>query len=147
MIKLALYQPEIPHNTGALIRLSACFGLELHIIHPCGFVWSDKHLARSGLDYHELATVVHHGEVEAFKEKFRPEQVLLFTPKASAAYTQVVYRAEQVLLFGQESVGFPGEVEAHYPHHVSIPMKPGCRSLNLALSAAIGVSEALRQLG
>jgi tRNA (cytidine/uridine-2'-O-)-methyltransferase len=147
MIKLALYQPEIPHNTGALIRLAACFGLELHVIHPCGFVWSDKHLVRSGLDYHELTTVVHHADVEAFKEKFTPDRVLLFTPQASVAYTEIKYEIDHVLLFGQESVGFPPELEAHYHRHVSIPMKPDCRSLNLALSAAIGASEALRQLG
>ena len=80
MLKIALYQPEIPHNTGSLIRLSACFDIQLHVIHPCGFVWSDKHLVRSGLDYHELATVVHHGDTESFMNVFAPSQVLLFVP-------------------------------------------------------------------
>jgi tRNA (cytidine/uridine-2'-O-)-methyltransferase len=146
MLKIALYQPEIPHNTGALIRLCACFEVQLHIIHPCGFVWSDKHLARSGLDYHELATVVHHGDMGIFQEHFPPQQVLLFAPDRASCYTQVVYQPDHVLLFGQESVGFSPEVETHYYQHVSIPMAKGCRSLNLALSAAIASSEALRQL-
>lgn len=146
MVQIALFQPEIPHNTGALIRLCACFDVTLNIIHPCGFLWSDKHLARSGLDYHELARVSHHTDWKSFQEAFYPDQVFLFSPRASKSYLKVSYKKDSVLLFGQESCGFPDEVEAFYKKHLYIPMKKDCRSLNLALSAAIGLSEAVRQL-
>lgn len=144
--KIALFQPEIPHNTGALIRLSACFGVGLHIIHPCGFLWDDKHLQRSGLDYHDLSVVVHHPDFAHFQATFPPQAVVLFSASATSSYDTFAFQGHHVLLFGQESSGFPDALKDHYPHHVTIPMLPHCRSMNLALSAAIGISEALRQL-
>ncbi|MBN9564709.1 MAG: tRNA (cytidine(34)-2'-O)-methyltransferase [Alphaproteobacteria bacterium] len=143
--EIALYQPEIPPNTGTLIRLSSCLGVALHIIHPCGFVWSDKQLVRSGLDYHDLATVIHHANFSQFLTSQAGKRVLPFDPKGQTPHVAFSYTNNDVLLFGQESCGFPNDILASFTHIISIPMLPGSRSLNLALATSIAVGEALRQ--
>ncbi len=143
--EIALYQPEIPPNTGTLIRLSRCLGVTLHIIHPCGFVWSDKKLARSGLDYHDLATVIHHANFEQFLITQTGKRILPFDPKGQTPHVAWPYSNQDILLFGQESCGFPDDILASFSDVISIPMVPGSRSLNLALAASIAIGEALRQ--
>ncbi len=143
--QIALYQPEIPQNTGTLIRLSRCLGVVLHIIHPCGFIWSDKKLVRSGLDYHDLAMVMHHKNFEEFLITQTGKRILPFDPQGHTPHVGFSYDSEDILLFGQESCGFPEDVLAIFSQTLSIPMLPGSRSLNLALAASIAIGEALRQ--
>ena len=143
--QIALYQPEIPPNTGTLIRLSSCLGVTLHIIHPCGFIWSDKKLGRSGLDYHDLATVIHHKNFDQFLAAQTGNRILPFDPKGSIYHVDFLYNAGDILLFGQESCGFPEGVLGRFSDILSIPMVPGSRSLNLALAASMAIGEALRQ--
>ncbi len=145
---LALYQPEIPQNTGTLMRLCACMGINLNIIHPCGFVWEDRHLRRAGMDYMDIATVHHHTSWETFQEEVRKksQRLILLDAKAETLYTNFSFQSGDVLLLGQESAGVPEDIFQTTPHRLRIPMTPGCRSLNVSLAAAMVVGEALRQL-
>ncbi|MBM3467827.1 MAG: tRNA (cytidine(34)-2'-O)-methyltransferase [Alphaproteobacteria bacterium] len=147
-MRLALYQPEIPQNTGTLMRLCACLDLPLDIIHPCGFVWNDRHLRRAGMDYKDKATVHHHENWQAFftwsqKEKNR---IVLLDTKSSTPYTRFSFQAQDIILMGQESSGVPDEVFHALPQRLMIPMAPECRSLNISLAAAMVVGEGIRQL-
>lgn len=147
-MRLALYHPEIPQNTGTLMRLCACLGLTLDIIHPCGFVWDDRKLHRAGMDYMDIATVHHHQAWEQFytwsnEENYR---LILLDAQANLPYTQFEFAQNDILLFGQESSGVPEEIFQLIPHRLLIPMTPNCRSLNVALSAAMVAGEGLRQL-
>jgi tRNA (cytidine/uridine-2'-O-)-methyltransferase len=143
-MRLALYQPEIPQNTGTLIRLAACLGVALDIIEPCGFVWDDRKLQRAGMDYRELALVERHGSFDAF-QKVLPGRMVLIDTKAKIPFTQFKFDPEDTLLLGKESVGVPDAVYQEIPDRVVIPMQPGCRSLNVAVAGAMVLSEALRQ--
>ncbi|SNR55080.1 tRNA (cytidine/uridine-2'-O-)-methyltransferase [Haloechinothrix alba] len=147
MFRLVFYHPEIPPNTGNAIRLAANTGAELHLIEPLGFSLEASHLRRAGLDYHELANVHVHPDIDAAREALAPGNVYAFTTAASRDYTDVTYRTDDMLLFGPESVGLPEEV-AHAPwvtDRLRLPMMPRSRSLNLANSAAVTVYEAWRQ--
>lgn len=145
---LALYEPDIPQNLGAVMRLSACFGMPLHIIEPCGFPLDDKRIKRAGMDY--IAHVDWHRHVSwsAFYDWTRAEQkrLLLLTTKASEDYGQLAYQPNDILLFGRESAGVPDDVHAAVDGRLTIPMQQEVRSLNLAMSAAIVAGEAMRQL-
>ncbi len=147
-IALALFQPDIPQNTGTLLRLGACLGVPVHIIEPAGFVFSDRRLRRAGLDYLPRACRIHHDDWSAFLGWTRQtgRRVVLLTTKANAAYTDLIYLKGDVLLLGRESAGVPESVHRQVDARVVIPVGPDCRSLNQAVAGAMVVGEALRQL-
>lgn len=143
-----LYEPEIPPNTGNIIRLCANSGSKLHLIHPLGFRLEDKQLRRAGLDYHEWAEVIEHASLAAFEETVRPSRVFACTTRAQRCYTDVVYRPGDALLFGPETRGLPGSLleRLSFEQRLRIPMRPNSRSLNLSNAVALMVYEAWRQL-
>lgn len=145
MASIALFEPEIPHNTGALMRLGACLNISLHLIEPLGFLLSDKHLKRSGMDYRDKATIKMHINFEAFKTFAQQKRVILFDTEGKHSLYDFKFETNDILLFGTESRGVPSYVKEQVYESVYIPMVDGCRSLNLALSAAMGISEAIRQ--
>lgn len=146
-MKLALYQPEIAQNAGTLIRLGACLGFSIEIIEPCGFIMNDKKMKRSGMDYLEKVEVVKHISWQAFKTQFSStsKRIILLSPVAKSSYTDFKFQADDILLLGRESCGVPDDVRNDCGCSVSIPMTPDCRSLNVAVAAAMVVGEALRQ--
>jgi tRNA (cytidine/uridine-2'-O-)-methyltransferase len=146
-MRIALYQPDIPQNTGTILRLCACLGIEAHIIAPAGFPTSDRAFRRAGMDYLDAVTLVRHSSWQAFEtwRRARGARLLLFTTAATLSYLDYRYRADDVLLFGRESAGVPGEVHQAADARLRIPMKPGLRSLNVAVAAAMAAGEALRQ--
>ncbi|MER1996887.1 MAG: tRNA (cytidine(34)-2'-O)-methyltransferase [Arthrobacter sp.] len=149
MFRILFYTPEIPGNTGNAIRLAAITGAELHLVEPLGFDFEDSKLRRAGLDYHDLAVMHLHPNLEAAFEALQPERVYAFTSDGETSYTDVAYQPGDVLLFGPESVGLPEDVK-HDPRvtaRLRLPMLPSLRSLNLANSASIAVYEAWRQHG
>lgn len=152
-MRLALYQPDIPQNCGALIRLAACLGVGLDIIEPCGFLLDDKRLRRAGLDYHAQASLQRHRSWSAFQADLaatppprRPRLVLL-TTAGDRPYTEFAFAADDILLLGRESAGVPPEVHGAADARLVIPLRPDCRSLNVAQAAAMVLGEALRQTG
>ncbi len=146
---IALYQPDIPQNTGTILRLCACLGIEAHIIAPAGFPTSDRAFRRAGMDYLDAVTLVRHSSWQAFETRRRAQnhRLLLFTTAATVSYLDYRYRADDVLLFGRESAGVPAQVHEAADARLIIPMRPGLRSLNVALAAAMAAGEALRQTG
>ncbi|MDE0693198.1 MAG: tRNA (cytidine(34)-2'-O)-methyltransferase [Gammaproteobacteria bacterium] len=149
MLTIALYEPEIPPNTGALMRLAANTGAELALIEPLGFELTDTRLKRAGLDYRDLATTTVHPNYAAFQGSVAGRRTLAFSSRGETRYDTIEYRADDVLLFGPESSGLPDEILASFPatHRIHIPMRPNSRSINLANSASIALYEAWRQLG
>ena len=143
---LALFQPDIPQNLGAALRLGACLGIKVHIIEPCGFLLSDKAIRRAAMDYGDPAEVTRHSGWEAFAASGLG-RVVLFTTKGATPLYEFVFQHDDVLLFGRESLGVPDDVHAAAEARVIIPLSPGRRSFNVTVSAAIGLSEALRQTG
>ncbi|MGI8577855.1 MAG: tRNA (cytidine(34)-2'-O)-methyltransferase [Nocardioidaceae bacterium] len=149
MFRVMFLRPEIPPNTGNAIRLVATTGCELHLVRPLGFDLGDAQLRRAGLDYHDLASVTVHDDLEAAWQSLGPERVFAFTVGATTRYTDIGYQPGDVFLFGPESSGLPPDVQAdsHVTETVRVPMRPGLRSLNLSNTAAVVVYEALRQRG
>jgi tRNA (cytidine/uridine-2'-O-)-methyltransferase len=149
VVRILFFEPRIPQNTGNAIRLAAVTGAQLHLVEPLGFDLSEPKLRRAGLDYHDLAHVVVHADLAAAWAALGDARVLAFTTRATTVYTDVVYRSDDVLMFGPEPTGLPDEVLAdpRVADQVRIPMLPGRRSLNLTSSASIAVYEAWRQLG
>lgn len=147
MVSLALYQPDIPQNTGAALRLCACLGVDTHLIEPAGFDTSDRNLRRAGLDYLAHATLVRHLSWDDFVASRGERRVILLTTRATLPYTAFDFVRSDILLVGRESAGVPDEVHAAADGRVTIPMVPGLRSLNVVTSAAIVLGEALRQTG
>jgi tRNA (cytidine/uridine-2'-O-)-methyltransferase len=147
-LRIALYQPDIPGNTGAVIRIAACFALAVDIIEPAGFDLSDRALKRSGMDYVEQAVLTRHLHWDAFEawRKTGNRRLILASTKAAVHYTQFAFRKNDILLFGRESSGVPGYVHDGADARILIPMAQGRRSLNLSVSVGIIASEALRQL-
>jgi tRNA (cytidine/uridine-2'-O-)-methyltransferase len=148
-LKIALYQPDIPGNTGTILRFAACMGLTVDIIEPAGFILSDRNLRRAGMDY--IASVamtrhVNHAAFEAWRAASGRRLVLAST-KAAVSYVDFAYRPDDILLFGRESAGVPDHVHEQADARILIPMAPGQRSINVALSAAMIAGEALRQTG
>lgn len=148
-VRLVLFQPDIPQNLGAVIRLSACFALPLDIIEPCGFPLTDAKAKRAALDYGPEAIVSRHVSWESFatSDVARGGRIVLFTTKGSQPLQDFRFGEQDLLLFGRESAGVPEEVAATIPDRVRIPLRPGARSLNVAMSAGIAAFEAMRQLG
>ena len=147
-MRLALYQPDIPQNTGAMLRLAACFGLGVDVILPAGFIFDDKRMRRAGMDYIDQVEIARHSSWEAYVESRRGAKgrLVLLTTKGDCAYTDFAFAAEDSLLVGRESSGVPAEVAAAADARLVIPMRPGLRSLNVAMAAAIVAGEAMRQL-
>ena len=147
MIEIALYQPDIAPNAASIARLCACFGLKLTIIEPAGFVVSDSAFRRAGMDYLNQVDVQHSPSWTAFQSSNLGRRIILLSTKAEQTHTSFTFEAGDILLFGRESAGVPDGVHASLPHRIRIPMKPGLRSLNVAMTAALVAGEALRQLG
>jgi tRNA (cytidine/uridine-2'-O-)-methyltransferase len=148
-MQIALYQPDIPQNTGTILRLCACLGLAAHIIEPAGFPVSDRQFRRAGMDYLDQLDWRRHDSWSAF-ESWRAaagHRLLLLTTRATASYLDVAYRPDDILLLGRESAGVPEAVAEAADARLRIPLKPGLRSLNVAMAAAMAASEALRQVG
>lgn len=143
-MRLALYQPDIPQNAAALIRLGACLSVPVDIIEPCGFVFSDSGFRRAGLDYVALAAIVRHETFDAFLARL-PGRLVLLTTRARRSYIDFAFVPGDTLLLGRESAGVPDAVHARADDRVRIPMKPGLRSLNVAQAGAMVLGEALRQ--
>jgi len=136
-MRLALFEPEIAGNVGAVLRTGACLGAAIDLIEPMGFVWDDKRVRRAAMDYIDHVEVTRHAGFEAFRQTIGSSRIVLFTTKAT----------DDVLLFGKESAGVPPQVAAACHAAVRLPMRPQVRSMNLATSASIALAEALRQTG
>ncbi|WP_241646562.1 tRNA (uridine(34)/cytosine(34)/5-carboxymethylaminomethyluridine(34)-2'-O)-methyltransferase TrmL [Rosenbergiella metrosideri] len=149
MINIVLFEPEIPPNTGNIIRLCANTGFSLHIIEPLGFTWDDKRLRRAGLDYHEFTAVKKHANYEAFLATEQPERLFALTTKGTPAHSAVSWQDGDYLMFGPESRGLPATILDSLPpqQKIRIPMVESSRSMNLSNSVAVVVFEAWRQLG
>lgn len=145
-LHIALYQPEIPPNTGNIIRLCANSGTQLHLIHPLGFELDDKRMRRAGLDYHEWANVLHYANWDEFAQKNSHRRIFCCSTKGQKNHTEVTYLADDILLFGQETKGLPSEIRDQHAL-IRIPMRENSRSLNLSNAVAIILYEAWRQLG
>jgi tRNA (cytidine/uridine-2'-O-)-methyltransferase len=145
-MRVALYQPEIPGNVGAILRLAACLAVEVDIIEPCGFLWSDARVKRAGMDYIDHVNITRHVDWEAFQAT-RKGRVILLSTRAEQSLTAFEFQASDVLLFGQESAGVPMSVREWCDNIVRIPLANGVRSLNVSVSAGIALHEALRQTG
>jgi tRNA (cytidine/uridine-2'-O-)-methyltransferase len=148
-MRLALYEPDIPQNLGAFIRLSACLGVPLDIIEPCGFPVDDRRMRRAAMDYYELATIVRHESWMAFRRERAARRsagrLVLLTTSGSVRFPDVALHEDDTLLFGRESAGAPAEVHDAADLRLRIPLQGGARSLNVALAAAMVLSEGLRQ--
>jgi tRNA (cytidine/uridine-2'-O-)-methyltransferase len=148
-MRIALLEPDIPQNTGTILRLAACLGLEAHLIEPAGFPISDRAFRRAGMDYLDHVALVRHASWDAFDLWRRQTslRVILFTTRASQPFLAHEFGASDILLFGRETSGAPDRVHAAADARLVIPMRPGLRSLNVAMTCAIAVGEALRQTG
>lgn len=146
--RLALYQPDIPQNAGALLRLGACLDIGLDVIEPCGFIWDEKRMRRAGMDYVALVDVVRHVSWAAFRaEATRTgRRVVLLSTKASHRLDHFSFCPNDIIMVGRESAGVPDAVAEAADARVRIPLNPAARSLNVAMAAAMAMSEALRQL-
>ena len=145
-MRIALHQPDIAGNTGTILRLAACLGAGVDIIEPCGFAFSDRGLRRSGMDYAAGADIVRHADWDAFLAA-RRGRIILFSTKADLTLSNARFAADDILLFGSEGAGVPPDVHEAADLRVRIAMRPGFRSLNVAVSAGIALAEALRQCG
>lgn len=143
-MRLALYQPDIPQNTGAVLRLAACLGLGVDLIEPAGFVLSDRRLKRAGMDYLDLVPLTRHASWDAF-DRARAGRLVLLSTAGDMSYIEFSFTPTDILLLGRESAGVPRIVHERADARVHVPMIPGARSLNVALAAAMVLSEALRQ--
>jgi len=146
-MRIALYQPDIPQNTGTILRLAACFGVPVDIIEPAGFPWDDSKLRRAGMDYRELAQVTRHVSWGRFQASRAPGRLVLLTTRAEQSPYQFTFAPDDVLLLGRESAGVPEDVHESCEARLRIPMVAGARSLNVAIAAALTLGEALRQCG
>jgi tRNA (cytidine/uridine-2'-O-)-methyltransferase len=148
-MRIALYEPDIPQNTGTILRLCACLGVEAHIVEPAGFPVSDRAFRRAGMDYLDQVSIVRHASFAAF-EAWRERgggRLILFTTRGGTPYLDHAFRADDVLMFGRESAGVPDPVHAAADARIVIPIQPGMRSLNVAVACAMALGEATRQIG
>jgi tRNA (cytidine/uridine-2'-O-)-methyltransferase len=148
-MQIALFQPDIPQNTGTILRLCACLNVAAHIIEPAGFPVSDRRFRRAGMDYLDQVSIMRHDSWSKF-EQWRNDKgyrLVLFTTRGVGSYLEYRYRAADILLFGRESAGVPDDVVTAADARLVIPIQPGLRSLNVAMAAAMALGEALRQTG
>jgi tRNA (cytidine/uridine-2'-O-)-methyltransferase len=148
-MRIALYEPDIPQNTGTILRLCACLGVEAHIIEPAGFPVTDRAFRRAGMDYLDQVTLVRHESFAAF-EGWRARKrvsLVLLTTTAEGSYLDHTFSIDQILMFGRESAGVPDAVHGAADTRIRVPMRPGMRSMNVAMAVAMVVGEALRQTG
>jgi len=148
-MRIALFEPDIPQNTGTALRLAACLGVEVHLIEPAGFPVSDRAFRRAGMDYLDQVALTRHPSWQDF-ERWRKAaglRLVLFTTKATMSYLDHRYEARDMLLFGRESAGVPDHVHEAAEARLRIPMRAGMRSINVAMTCAMAVGEALRQTG
>ena len=148
-MQIALYQPDIPQNTGTILRLCACLQVAAHIIEPAGFPVTDRAFRRAGMDYLDRVALTRHGSFKAFEDWRRAERLklVLMTTAAERGYLDHAFQDDQVLLFGRESAGAPQDIHQAADARLVIPMRSGMRSLNVAVAAAMSAGEALRQTG
>jgi tRNA (cytidine/uridine-2'-O-)-methyltransferase len=146
-MRIALYEPDIPQNTGTILRLAACLGVEAHIVEPAGFPTTDRAFRRAGMDYLDQVAIVRHAGWDAFQDWRKRDggRLILFTTRAGASYLAHAFRADDVLMFGRESAGVPDRVHEAADARLVIPMQEGLRSLNVAVACAMALGEALRQ--
>ena len=142
---IVLYKPDIPQNTAAIIRLSACLNLNIHLIEPCGFNLNDGRFKRVVMDYMGLSKIIRHNDFETFIKKYKKSRIVLMTTKAKKLYHKFKLKKNDMLLFGKESAGVPDEIHRILKNKIKIPMNKKTRSLNVAMSVAIVAAEALRQ--
>ena len=145
MFNIALYQPDIPQNTAAIIRLCSCFNTTLEIIEPCGFYLNDKRLKRVAMDYLDKSKIINYNSYEDFLKKKKKSRIILMTTKAKKKYNNFKFKPKDTLLFGRESEGVPKIVHDSSYARLKIPIKKNLRSLNVGVAVAITLSEALRQ--
>jgi tRNA (cytidine/uridine-2'-O-)-methyltransferase len=148
-MRIALFEPDIPQNTGTILRLAACLGVEAHIIEPAGFPTTDRAFRRAGMDYLDRVSLRRHVDWAAFEGWRRAEgpRLILFTTAATTSYLDHGYRRDDVLMFGRESAGVPDAVHQAADVRLLIPMRPDLRSINVAMAAAMALGEAMRQTG
>jgi len=144
-MRLILFQPDIPQNTGTLLRLAACFGLPVDLIEPCGFVFGGPHMRRAGMDYLDQVDLTRHMSWSAYQALPHAGRLIVLSTKGETLLTDAQFMPEDRLLLGRESAGVPPEVAEAAECRVRIPLRPNARSLNVAIAGAIAVSEALRQ--
>lgn len=146
-MRIALFEPEIAGNVGAVLRLGACLGAGIDLIEPMGFAWDDKRVRRAAMDYIDHVAIARHAGFDAFRASIGSRRLILFTTKSRDSIYDFSFHADDVLLFGKESAGVPAEVADVCNARVRIPMRPEVRSMNLATSTAIALGEGLRQKG
>ena len=142
---IALYKPDIPQNTAAIIRLSACLNFKVHIIEPCGFNLNDPRFKRVVMDYIKLSKIFKYEDYDMFKKKNKNSRIILMSTKAKKSYLNFRFKKKDILLFGRESAGVPKNLHKTIGNKLKIPLYKKARSLNVAMSVAIAISEALRQ--
>ena len=145
MINIALYKPDIPQNTGAIVRLAACLNLKIHIIEPCGFNLDDPRFKRVAMDYTRISKIIRYKNFNSFLKKNSKSRIILMTTKAKKFYHLFKFKKEEFVVFGRESSGVPDEVHKKIKHKLKIKLNKNARSLNIAMSVAIASSESLRQ--
>lgn len=146
MIHIALYQPDIPQNVGAAMRLCACLGVTLDIIHPCGFPWDIKKIKQSGMDYIDQVDLIEHNSWDIFQETYKDRRIILMTTKTDMDYTDFQFQAGDILMAGRESAGVPIDIHQSIENKVTIKMAGKARSLNIINATAMITGEALRQI-
>ena len=147
-MRIALYQPDIPQNAGTILRMAACLGVPVDLVLPAGFDASDRAFRRAGLDYLAHVEIARHASWEAFdawRAEYRPQRLVLLTTRADISYLEFAFESHDILLLGRESAGVPDAVHASVDARIKVPMRPGLRSLNVAVAAAMVTGEALRQ--
>lgn len=146
-MRIALFEPEIAGNVGAVLRLGACFGVPVDLIEPMGFSWDDRRVRRTAMDYIDHVDVTRHASFDAFNQTVGSARLILFTTKGSASAYDFSFKASDILIFGKESGGVPSDVARQCDARVRIPIRTEVRSFNLATSTALAIGEALRQTG
>ena len=145
MINIVLYKPDIPQNTAAIVRLSACLNIKIHIIEPCGFNLDDSRFKRVAMDYINLSEIERYSDFEAFQKKNIKSRIILMTTKSKKFYFKFKFKKNDFLLFGRESAGVPSEIHRKIKDRLKVPLSENARSLNVAMTVAIVASEALKQ--
>lgn len=144
-MRIALFEPEIAGNVGAVLRLGACLGADVDLIEPMGFMWNDRRVRRAAMDYIDHVGVARHAGFDDFRRSIDSRRLILFTTKSQASAYDFAFMADDVLLFGKESAGVPPDIAAACDARLRIPMRPQLRSINVATTAALALGEALRQ--